>query len=230
MDWEYKATGLKVDQKYGQVHEEVFTYFGQCGTWWTGAQRVEIVDEARAAFECQLCNDRREALSPNAVDGSHGATSMLSASAVEAVHRISTDPGRLTRAWADGVMADIGAGPYVEIAAMVSTLAAVDGFALALGVEVAELPTPTEGEPNCITPDGVGDVGAWVPQSVDKRLANVSRAVSLVPAESDNWRKIVDWHYSRGPEFMSLEWDRSLTRPQVETVAATVSSLNECFY
>ncbi|MFT7647447.1 MAG: hypothetical protein ACI8Y4_002196 [Candidatus Poriferisodalaceae bacterium] len=230
MDWTYSGSGIDVDPMFGSTHEKVFAYLGACGTWWTGEQRVEMVEQTRAAAECALCKARREALSPNSVEGEHEAIGNLPAAAVEAVHRIATDPGRLTRAWADEVMGEIGAGPYVEIAALVSTQFAIDGFATAIGVEVAPLPNAGRGEPSRLTPDGVGDVGAWVAQTVDKTLANVTRAASLVPAENDNWRIVATWHYSRGPEFMSLEWDRALSRPQVETVAAVVSSLNECFY
>ena len=31
-------------------------------------------------------------------------------------------------------------------------------------------------------------------------------------------------------DFNTLVWDRPLSRPQVELVAARVSSINECFY
>jgi len=73
-------------------------------------------------------------------------------------------------------------------------------------------------------------VGAWVSQTTNKELANVSRAASLVPETESLWREIVQAHYSRGPEFANLLWDRDLSRPQVELLASTVSALNECFY
>ena len=36
--------------------------------------------------------------------------------------------------------------------------------------------------------------------------------------------------YSRGPEMLELTWERALTRPQTELIAAQVSKLQECFY
>jgi hypothetical protein len=36
--------------------------------------------------------------------------------------------------------------------------------------------------------------------------------------------------YASGDEFWNLTWDRPLSRPQVELVAARTSALNECFY
>ena len=66
--------------------------------------------------------------------------------------------------------------------------------------------------------------------TLDKALANVSRSLSLVPVTNSTWRRLVNDSYSRGPEMLSLTWERALSRPQVELIAARVSSLNECFY
>ena len=63
-----------------------------------------------------------------------------------------------------------------------------------------------------------------------KALANVSRALSLVPRTNATWRALVTESYSRGPEMLELTWERALTRPQIELVAAQVSLLQECFY
>ena len=111
-----------------------------------------------------------------------------------------------------------------------ATRFAIDRFAVALGAELRPLPEPGHGQPTRVRPDGVGDVGAFVSQSIDKRLANVSRAASLVPDTAAIWQSVVTQQYSRGPEFAELVWDRPLSRPQVEVIAATVSRLNECFY
>jgi hypothetical protein len=86
------------------------------------------------------------------------------------------------------------------------------------------------GEPGRERPADVGDVGAWLPMTVDKALANVSRALSLVPRTDRTWRKLVNDSYSRGPQMLELTWRRALSRPQVELVAARVSALNGCFY
>ena len=51
------------------------------GTWWSGEQRLAIAREARHASFCALCAQRREALSPFAINGHHdslGAPSALS--------------------------------------------------------------------------------------------------------------------------------------------------------
>lgn len=232
-DWTYTDSGIAVAPEFGAVHDEAWRRLGECGTWWTGAQRVAILAESRASESCEFCSARAEAVSPYAVEGAHATSERadeLPLDAIDAIHRISSDPGRLTREWVEGVCGSIGEEPYVELAAIVATRYAVDGFAVGLGVEPRPLPDAGEGEPTRIRPEGVGDVGAFVSQSLDKRLANVSRAASLVPDTMDIWTSTVTQQYSRGMEFAELVWDRPLGRPQVEVVAATVSRLNECFY
>ena len=71
------------------------------GDWLTGAQRRAAWLEYRDARTNELDQARKAAISPAAVDGSHAATDQLSAEAMEIVHRVASDPGRLTRAWAD---------------------------------------------------------------------------------------------------------------------------------
>ena len=64
------------------------------------------------------------------------------------------------------------------------------------------------------------------------QLAKVSRSklLSLVPRTNATWRALVAESYSRGPEMLELRWERALTRPQTELIAAQVSRLQECFY
>lgn len=233
VDWTYADSGIEVPEAFGVVHADAWRRLGECGTWWTGAQRVAILAEVRASTSCPLCAERTTAVSPNAVDGEHRTSDRggdLPADAVEAAHRIAADPGRLTRSWVESMCASLGEEAYVELAAIVATRFAIDGFAEGLGVEPRPLPSAGDGSPDRVRPEGVGDVGAFVSQSTDKTLANVSRAASLVPDTADIWRGVVNQQYSRGPQFMELVWDRALERPQVELVAATVSKLNECFY
>jgi hypothetical protein len=234
MDWTYGELDHAVAEGYGKVHARVWAGIGSCGTWWTGPQRVAIVAHVRGARNCELCQRRRSEVSPEALPGDHDGgntqAELISAGAIEAVHRITTDPGRLTRAFVQATCADIGEEAYVELAALVATAVAIDGFAEALGADLRALPQPGGGEPSCRRPDGMGDVGAFVSQALDKRLANVSRAASLVPDTAALWQEVVSQHYSRGAEFAEAVWQRPLSRPQVEVVAATVSQLNQCFY
>ena len=211
-------------------HDQLWQALGACGTWWAGADRVAAIAEARQALRCELCRARLEALSPMMVAGKHDSISNMPELAVDLIHRLTTDPGRLSKDWASQVIESITEEAYVELATVICVQYVIDSYSRCLGAPLRELPVAGEGEPSRIRPQGVGDVGAWVSQSLDKSLANVSRAASLVPDTENLWRELVQIHYSRGPDFADLIWDRALTRPQVELLASTVSALNECFY
>jgi hypothetical protein len=191
-------------------HRRLLAELAGPGDWWDGPARRAIMTEARAR-------------------GSAGADD-LPAAAVDAVHRVVEDSGRLERAWADERIAELGADRYAEVVGVTAVVTAVDVSARAAGEPPLELPAALPGPPAAERPDGVGDVGAWIPMTVDKALANVSRALSLVPRTNATWRALVTASYSRGPEMMELTWRRALTRPQVELVAAEVSRRQECFY
>lgn len=200
------------------------------GDWLSGEQRIAVWGEARDSHTNQLDLVRRKALTPNAVDGEHAATDDLSAAAMEVVHRTASDPGRLTRAWADEHIGALGEEAYTELIGVTAIVSVLDRFDRAMGHAERELPDPIGGDPAQVRPDDVGDIGAWVSQSTGPTRANVSRTLSLVPHTNRAWRQLVDTHYSRGPEFMNLRWDFPLSRPQAELVAARTTALNECFY
>jgi len=186
------------------------------GDWLSGDERAEVWHQTRASTNDPLNRARRQAISPEAVAQQHPAGRHLSAAAVDVVHRVASDPGRLTRPWAE-----------VGVTAIARTL---DCFDTAIGVGAINIGATVDGSAAEHRPDDVGEVGAWVPQTVGKKRANVSRALSLVPATDSTWRALVDSHYSRGAEFMSLVWDRALSRVQVEAVAARTTSELDCFY
>jgi hypothetical protein len=231
------------------AHRETWARIGRPGTWWTGAERVAIAQAARAARSCSLCAERKAAVSPFSVDGAHDGPGTLPADAVDAIHRIVTDPGRLSKSWYQRV---IGGGlestHYVELIGVTVMTTAIDLFARALGIEVAPLPTPESGEPTRRRPVSARDDGAWVlqvpsgPDGGDEGreiygdmefVPNIGRALSLVPAE------VLGLHAMSGPHYMKLEDvgnpayatpGRALDRLQMELVAARVSAINECFY
>jgi len=200
------------------------------GDWLTAAERIDAWRHVRLAATDPLDAARQAAVSPAAVAGEHPASTELPAAAVEVVHRVASDPGRLTRSWADRQIAELGEERYTELVGVVAIASVIDRFHLAMGRRALALPAPSNGEPARTRPDGVGDVGAWVSQSTGSTRANVSRTLSLVPVTEVAWRDLVDSHYSRGAEFMEAIWERPLTRPQVELVASRTTGLNECFY
>ena len=196
----------------------------------TGEQRRAAWEQARDARTNELDQRRKAALSPNAVDGSHDAAGGLPAPAVEVIHRIASDPGRLSRSWADEIIDELGETVYTELVGVAATAAAVDMFDWASASRTVAIPAAVAGDPARVRPDTVGEVGAWVHQTLDAARANVSRSLSLVPRTNRPWVGLVNGLYSRGGGFDDLTWDRALTRPQVELVAARTTAELECFY
>src|SRR5437868_14986125 len=96
----YESAPLAVRDDLAAAHRRALERIARPGTWWSGAERLAIAAEARHAPSCALCRRRLEALSPHAVAGRHDAGS-LPEPVLEAVHRIRTDPGRLSKTWLD---------------------------------------------------------------------------------------------------------------------------------
>ena len=212
------------------LHSRVLAELATPGDWWDAPGRRAAIEEARSARWCELCDARRATVSPEAIAGSHRAHGVLSAAAVEVIHRVVNDPGRLTRRWAEVQVAELGDAVYAELVAITAIVVAIDVYARSIGAPPPDLIEPVGGVPARERPDDVGDVGAWIPMTEQKVLANVSRALSLVPRTNATWRALVNESYSRGPQMLALTWERALSRPQIELIAARVSQLNQCFY
>lgn len=200
------------------------------GDWLTSIQRLEVWANARDSQTNALDIKRRQAISPEAISERHPAGQTLDSTKIDVVHRIASDPGRLTRTWAKTAMNKIGEETYTELVGVVAIAAVLDTYTVAMGRGLLELPPSIEGAPEEFRPSDVGDVGAWVSQSLQKTRANVSRSLSLVPRTNEHWRGLVDALYSHGAEFYDVMWNRALNRAQVELVAARTTSLLECFY
>ncbi len=193
------------------------------GSWWSGAQRVEIARQAREAR-------RRRADPPWLRQDLPDAGDLLPEDAVRAARTIAADAHQIDRAWAHARVAALGDAAYVELAGIAASVCAIDTYADALGVALEPLPEPVAGDPDGFRNDAVKDVGAHVPLQDPWPGPNVSRAFSLVPDSAQTFFGLVAAMYA-GPEtFFALEWDGPLSRPQIELLAARVSAVNECFY
>ncbi len=52
-------------------HDRVWQELAASGAWLTGPERVAVARELRAARDCRLCQERKAALSPRAIEGEH---------------------------------------------------------------------------------------------------------------------------------------------------------------
>jgi hypothetical protein len=220
----YEGLPHEVREDVVGAQRRAWEMLGKPGSWWTGAQRVAIAAQARAArAQCGRPPWLREGLP----DGGE----LLPDAAVEAVRVIAADAHKIDRAWAEKTIAALGDAPYVELAAVVVCVCAIDSFADALGIAPEPLPEPEPGSPDRERLESVTDEGAYVPLQVPWQGPNVGRALSLVPAQNGMFMGLVMAMYGGPQGFFDLVWeDGPLTRPQVELLAARVSAVNECFY
>jgi hypothetical protein len=218
----------------------------QPGTWLSGAERIAIAAEARQAEYCALCRARREALSPEVAQGEHDHLGQLTALEVEQIHRIRTDPGRLSRSWFQG-LAEQGMVEerYVETVGVIANVVAIDTFTKGLGLEPWPLPSPRPGAPSRHRPAATRHL-AWVhtlaPRdaigTADEDLyagrptaAHIYQAMSLVPAAVKSFFDLVANQYI--PPQAMTDFDneyRAINHAQIELVAGRVSALNQCVY
>lgn len=221
-----------------EAHAESWRRIARPGPFWTGAERVAMVAETRASLDCTLCAARKVAVSPFAVDGEHDchgdSVSLLPGVLVDFIHRIRTDPGRMTKAVFDGVIAArVSPQHYVETISVVCSSVIIDTLHVALDLGRPALPEPESGEPTGVYNENAVDDGAWVDiLAVEVAMAatglpvvpNIVRSMGLVPDAVDLFFATFRPHYAL------MDIALSISQAQAEFVASRVSALNECFY
>ena len=226
------------------AHGRAWQRIARPGTWHSGETRIRIAAETRNARNCRLCAARKAALSPYSVAGEHDSLGDLPDLLVDAIHRIATDPGRLTRKWCRGLL-DRGLADteYVETVGVVCTTISLDTFARAMGMEPLPLPEPVAGEPSRVRPASASQGAAWVPwiapgDAADDELdmfgpehANIHRAMSLVPAEARGFFDLVETQYLQRHQMRDFDREfRAITHAQIELIAGRISAINQCVY
>ncbi|NNE84022.1 MAG: hypothetical protein HKN28_08640 [Alphaproteobacteria bacterium] len=242
----YSAAPFEVRSDIIELQQRVWKWLAQPGLWWSGAERVDIAAELRHARRCTLCAERKAALSPLAIEGAHNRVSPLPDPAIDAIHRIATDPGRLTEAWYQEILeGGVSDAAYVELVVIIACVVAVDTFARAVGVPTFELPVPEESsEPSRLRPEGALQEGAWVPTIPlggageneadlynEGFVTNSYRAISLAAPQARMFFDIVAVYYVGRDHITDPTYSsRELSRAQMEVIAARISALNQCFF
>jgi len=239
----YEQATFHVRPDLAAAHEQAFERLARAGTWFTGAERLAIARETRHARLCAYCAKRKAVLSPAQVTGDHDSLGDLPLALVEQVHRIATDPGRLTERWYHGLLSDgLDDTRYVEAVSVIATTIAIDTFARGIGMAEAPLPEPVAGEPSRHRPASAIHEGSWVPTIprgantgpeadlyASGFVPNVRRAMSLVPDVVRHFFQLLSTQYLANLRFGD-ETGRAISRAQIELLAARVSALNRCFY
>ncbi len=241
---DYGDAPVPVREDIIAAHGRAWQRIARPGTWHSGEIRVRIAAETRNAANCGLCAARKQALSPYGVAGDHDRMGALPDVMVEAIHRIATDPGRLTRAWYRGLIDDgLAASEYVETVGVVCTTISIDTFARAMGMDPLPLPQPAAGEPGRVRPASASQGPAWVPwiapgdAAEDERdlfspeHANIHRAMSLVPAEARGFFDLVETQYLQRHQMRDFANEfRAIAHAQIELIAGRISAINQCVY
>jgi hypothetical protein len=203
----------------------VWEYLGQPGAWWTGPQRIEIAEEVRRSAPRPMW-DRTSSLS-DLPDTLNGELTLFEQGVVE---RVTVDPSSIDQATYDQIVERIGENKYAELASIVTQIVPIDHLHDALGIEREKLPLATEGNIGMQRPIGLVDGVGFLPTLPADGLPHVAVSLSLALADNARRMLLVRAMYS-GKSFGDMIWThRTLSRPQVELVAARTSALNECFY
>lgn len=230
------------------AHRAAWEWIARSGTWLDGPTRSAVAREARHAADCALCQQRKDALSPLSVTGTHDDLGLLGDGEVDAIHRIATDSGRLSESWLKGLV-DMGVsdGAYIEITGIVAMTMMMDAFARAVGAQPADVPIPGDdtvgSEPSRYRPPGARKATAWVPvvqmddvvesdgELYGGSAGGVHQALSLVPDSKRAFWALGEPHYIPMSEIRNAHTEvRAISRAQIEILAGRTSALHQCVY
>ncbi len=240
----YESAGVPIREAILEAHQNAWRRIARPGNWFDGPTRLAIAAESRNAPGCGLCAERKAALSPYGIDGTHDSLGDLPEAIVETVHRIVTDPARLQQKWYESLLADgMADTEYVEIVGVVCQTVSVDTFARAMGHAIPDLPAAQPGAPSRHRPAGAKRGDAWVPWIAPEDAtgpesdlyqagsSNIRRALMSVPDDQRGFFDLVHAQYLSGSEIPDFTKEhRAITRSQIELIAGRVSSLNQCVY
>ena len=221
----------------------------ETGDWLDGLQRLAVMAEARHAWNCEFCQACKDALSPYTVSGAHDHLGALPASWVDVIHRVVTDPGRLSARWyaqakADGMVED----EIIEVISIAVQAVVVDCFTAGIGMETP-LPLPANsGQPQkqplrqhrtdaktgpgwaaTIAPEDAGD--DFIDFYDNESHFYIRRSLTLVPGETRRLWDLLNNLYMEDPRLYELEgMVRHISRAQMEFLAARASALLGCYY
>ncbi len=222
---------VEVRDDLAEAHQLAWEHVARPGSWWTGAQRVEL---ARTVLAAIADDDPLPPWVAISMTSRLPADRVAPDTAHDVAYRIARHAGTMTADVYRHVADELGALSYVELCGIVSSGAAGAHFCRNGGVEAPELPPPVEGEPTGDRPDELARPQLnWVPVAAPAdRTAAVVQAYTGVPGEHENTWRMAAAQYIPEPEMVHPDWMRrpgGLTRPQTELVAARVAQLREFF-
>jgi hypothetical protein len=223
---------VKVRDDLAEAHRLAWEHLARPGSWWTAEQRLELARTAMRALA------DAESLPPwVGVSTTARVPRPLDAppAAHDLAYRLARHAGTMTNDVYHATVAKIGELPYVEVCAIVSTVAAVWHFSRNVGLPVAPLPPPAPDSPTGDRPERLEQPQLnWVPVAAPAdTVAAVVQAYTAVPGEQVNTWRMADAQYMPEGDMVDPAWTRrpgGLSRAQMELVAARLTKLRDCFY
>ena len=224
--------GVNVRDDLAEAHRLAWEHIAAPGSWWSGTARVELAETALLAIADA---DPLPPWGRVTSTGQLGADLVAPVAAHDLVYRLTRHAGTMTSDAYRAAAEELGELPYVEVCAIVSTVAAVAHFCRNVGIPVPPLPAPTAGEPTGRRPERLARARYnWVPGADPAvQVAAVVQAYTAVPDEQRNTWRMADAQYMPEPEMVDPAWSRrpgGLSRAQMELVAARLTAMRDCFY
>jgi hypothetical protein len=215
-----------------EAHRLAWDHVAAPGSWWSSAERVELAGTVLLA----IADD--DPLAPWVGVTSTGRLRhelVAPRAAHDVAYRLTRHAGTMTADVYRAAAGEVGELPYVELCAIVSTVAAVAHFCRNIGVPVPLLKAPIGGRPTGSQPERLARAQFnWVPVAEPAdQVAAVVQAYTAVPGEQHNTWRMADAQYMPQPEMVNPDWSRrpgGLSRAQMELVAARLTRLRDCFY
>ncbi|MDH3603804.1 MAG: hypothetical protein OEU26_29700 [Candidatus Tectomicrobia bacterium] len=124
---DYAQCGFPMRDDRTATHLAAWRHVCSPGAHFTAVARIDMIREARGARTCRLCDARQAALSPYAVPGEHDTATSLTAPITDLIHRMCTDPARITKSWFDQTRSTgLTPGEYVETVGVVAIAVIID--------------------------------------------------------------------------------------------------------
>ena len=221
-----------VREDLAAAHRLAWEHLARPGSWWSGAERVELAGTALLAIS-----------DPDPLPPWVGVTSTARLGpdlvaplvAHDIAYRLARHAGTMTVQVYRSVAGELGELPYVELCAIVSTVAAVAHFCRNISIPLPPLPAPVDGPPTGERPEHLEQPQFnWVPVAEPAdQVAAVVQAYTAVPGEDRNTWRMAAAQYMPVDEMVKPDWSRrpgGLSRAQMELVAARLTKLRDCFY
>jgi hypothetical protein len=153
---------------------------------------------------------------------------------LDVAHRLGRHAATITAEWYEQVVTE-GLHPleWVEIVGVVVAALPPVAFARAAGLPLPDLPAPRSGAPHGreaaeLAPARLNFVPVAAPAD---ETAAVVQALSALPDEWDNLWRMAGAQYMSDRQMDDPLWNRgTLSRPQMELVAARLATLRDCVF